>query len=104
MIELPSAIPDVRVMLALEPEELGAKMLFLLRGRKGVFNYSAILDEPWSDHFSGRPKYPPELEDRSTGCHSGGMGMATGSRPDYSRARHGRRERQCAPQPSREKV
>lgn len=59
MIELPSAIPDVRVMLALEPEELGAKMLFLLRGRKGVFNYSAILDEPWSDHFSGRPKYPP---------------------------------------------
>jgi uncharacterized protein (TIGR02391 family) len=33
MIELPSVIPDVEVLLALEPEELASKMLFLLRAR-----------------------------------------------------------------------
>lgn len=33
MIELLTAIPDVDVLLALEPEELAAKMLFLLRRR-----------------------------------------------------------------------
>ncbi|WP_281493046.1 hypothetical protein [Niveispirillum cyanobacteriorum] len=31
MIELPRLIPDVETLLALEPEELGAKILFLLR-------------------------------------------------------------------------
>lgn len=31
MLELARAIPDVDVLLALEPEELGAKLLFLLR-------------------------------------------------------------------------
>ena len=34
MHELPTAIPDVNVLLALEPEELASKMLFLLRQRK----------------------------------------------------------------------
>ena len=34
MYELAQAIPDVEVLLALEPEELGAKLLFLLRKRK----------------------------------------------------------------------
>ena len=33
MIELSRAIPDADVVLDLEPEELGAKLLFLLRGR-----------------------------------------------------------------------
>jgi uncharacterized protein (TIGR02391 family) len=33
MYELPEAIPDVEVLLKLEPEELGAKLLFLLRKR-----------------------------------------------------------------------
>ena len=33
MYELTQAIPDVDVLLALEPEELGAKLLFLLRKR-----------------------------------------------------------------------
>jgi hypothetical protein len=28
MLELPTAIPDVEVLLALEPEELAGKMLF----------------------------------------------------------------------------
>jgi hypothetical protein len=30
MIELPTAIPNVEVLLALEPEELAGKILFLL--------------------------------------------------------------------------
>jgi len=34
MQELTQAIPDVDVLLALEPEELGAKLLFLLRAAK----------------------------------------------------------------------
>ena len=33
MHELPQTIPDEEVILALEPEELAAKMLFLLRER-----------------------------------------------------------------------
>ncbi len=33
MYELPRVVPDVEVLLALEPEELGAKLLFLLRKR-----------------------------------------------------------------------
>ena len=33
MYELAKAIPDVEVLLALEPEDLGAKLLFLLRKR-----------------------------------------------------------------------
>jgi hypothetical protein len=35
------AIPDVDVFLSLEPEELGAKLLFLARER-GVFSPSSI--------------------------------------------------------------
>ena len=40
MRELVEAIPDVDVLLALEPEELGAKILFLLRKRhdRGQFH------------------------------------------------------------------
>jgi hypothetical protein len=34
MQELITAIPDVDTLLALEPEELGAKLLFILRGRR----------------------------------------------------------------------
>jgi hypothetical protein len=34
MRELIAAIPDVEALLALEPEELGAKLLFLIRARQ----------------------------------------------------------------------
>ena len=34
MRELITGIPDVDVLLALEPEELGAKLLFLIRARQ----------------------------------------------------------------------
>ena len=33
MRELPGAIPGIEVLLVLEPEELGAKLLFLIRER-----------------------------------------------------------------------
>jgi hypothetical protein len=46
MIELPTAIPDFEVLLALEPEELGAKMLFLLRTRtEAMFNLVTLREE-----------------------------------------------------------
>ena len=35
MRDLATAIPDVAVLLALEPEELGAKLLFLVKAQCG---------------------------------------------------------------------
>jgi uncharacterized protein (TIGR02391 family) len=43
VIELPRIIPDADVLLALEPEELGAKLLFLLRKR--AFQRNMFLPE-----------------------------------------------------------
>ncbi|MCB2075133.1 MAG: TIGR02391 family protein [Novosphingobium sp.] len=49
MRELPQAIPDVDVLLALQPEELAAKMLFLLRERSEDKFYAYNLsNELWS--------------------------------------------------------
>jgi hypothetical protein len=36
MCHLISAIPDAEVLLALEPAELGAKLLFPIRARQGL--------------------------------------------------------------------
>ena len=49
MIELLTAIPDPAVLLASEPEELGAKMLFLIRRRHdaGQFNIGNLRIELW---------------------------------------------------------
>ena len=59
MIELPTAIPGVEVLLALEPEELGAKMLFLLRKRtEPMFNLATLRGELWSQSLSDRPHSP----------------------------------------------
>lgn len=60
MLELPNAIPDVDVLLALEPEELAGKMLFLLRARaqNGMFHVGTLRSELWSQALSGRPQYP----------------------------------------------
>ncbi|MGR0113231.1 TIGR02391 family protein [Ralstonia pseudosolanacearum] len=60
MIELPTAIPDVNVLLALEPEELAGKMLLLLRarGEHEMFNVGTLRSELWSQAYSGRPQYP----------------------------------------------
>ncbi|WP_213780745.1 TIGR02391 family protein [Caballeronia sp. dw_276] len=62
MIEPPTQIPDVEVLLALEPEELDGKMLLLLRARDEhwTFNVGALRRELWDQHAAlvGRPQYP----------------------------------------------
>jgi uncharacterized protein (TIGR02391 family) len=50
MQEIAQAIPDVDVLLGLEPEELGAYLLFALRQRQfsmGQFQISSLIGELW---------------------------------------------------------
>jgi hypothetical protein len=44
-----TAIPDVGVLLALEPEELGAKLLFLVKARvgSGMLHPGELQNELW---------------------------------------------------------
>lgn len=62
MLELPTQIPDVEALLALEPEELAGKMLLLLRarGERQMFNVGTLRTELWDHHaaLAGRPQYP----------------------------------------------
>ncbi|MGX8011378.1 TIGR02391 family protein [Mesorhizobium sp. ORM8.1] len=59
MKELIQAIPDVEVLLALEPEELGGKLLFVLRSRGGQLHRDNLLNEFQTPfHYSGVPQYP----------------------------------------------
>lgn len=54
MLELAQAIPDVEVLLTLEPEELGAKLLFCLRKRslpQDMFHPSSLNNELWGQSF-----------------------------------------------------
>ena len=58
MHELLTAIPDIEVLLAPEPEELGAKLLFLARGRQEhMFSAEGTASELWSV-APGTPEYP----------------------------------------------
>lgn len=60
MLNLAQAIPDVEALLALEPEELGAKLLFLLRKRNlsnSAFNPSNLNGELWT--FPPLPNQEP---------------------------------------------
>ena len=47
-----TSIPDVDVLLALEPEELGAKVLFLLKAgqeqREEMFTLTGMSSEAWA--------------------------------------------------------
>ena len=61
MYELPHAIPDPQVLLNLQPEELGGKILFLLRKRSEQpnrapqdFIFAALSD---SNARRNRPRY-----------------------------------------------
>lgn len=61
MNQLLTLIPDVDVLLALEPEELGAKMLFLLRKHPdgaGQFNIGNLALELQQTHYPNAPSYP----------------------------------------------
>lgn len=65
MQELAQAIPDVNVLLALEPEELGAKLLFLVRKRKphrNMFKPSVLNAELWPQSYvpGHQTAYPQE--------------------------------------------
>jgi uncharacterized protein (TIGR02391 family) len=64
MFELTRAIPDADVLLALEPEVLGAKLIFLLRERFGdkPFHPSNLVAEIWptSTLPGNEPRYPLE--------------------------------------------
>ena len=59
MLQLVTAIPDVDALLALEPEELGARMLFLIRSRPDAaqFSLSTLRGELWTQNFD-RQLYP----------------------------------------------
>lgn len=63
MIQLYQAIPDPDLLLALEPEELAAKLLFLLRQRgEPMFHPGNLQNEPYQDSISGRAGYPRQRE------------------------------------------
>ena len=58
MSRLVQAIPDVEVFLALEPEELGAKLLFLAKECGGMFSPSNFEAEIWDAEIRRQPTYP----------------------------------------------
>jgi len=65
MKELPQSVPDVQVLLALEPEELGAKLLFLLRKRFGttMFSPAGLESEFWEgSHLPNQQQLYPRQE------------------------------------------
>jgi uncharacterized protein (TIGR02391 family) len=72
MYEIPTAIPDVNVLLALEPEELGAKILFLLKkrqqqptamvGNNSMFILGNLENELWQHSHVNQPRYPRDKE------------------------------------------
>ena len=64
MRELVSEIPSVDAFLALEPEELGAKLLFLTRQREGhgMFHPGNYSLELFSERGSNWESYPRERE------------------------------------------
>jgi uncharacterized protein (TIGR02391 family) len=59
MIQLFQTMPDPDALLALEPEELAAKMIFLIRRRDGtdMFNVGSLRNELWTQNL-GQPLYP----------------------------------------------
>src|ERR1700679_2398444 len=63
VIELAHAIPNCEVVLALEPEELGAKILFVLRNRqhhRGEFSLTSEIGALWPLSLvpGQQPPYP----------------------------------------------
>jgi uncharacterized protein (TIGR02391 family) len=59
VLQLFQTMPDPEVLLALEPEELAAKMIFLIRQREGtsMFNVGSLRNELWTKNL-GQPLYP----------------------------------------------
>jgi len=62
MRQLVQQIPEVDALLALEPEELGSKLLFLLRTdvsqhQNGMFYPTSKINELWNDRHDQSPTY-----------------------------------------------
>lgn len=69
MRELPRLIPNVEDLLSLEPEELGAKILFLIRQRfererNAHANLGNIQGEPFGQSYNGEHRYPDHARDQ----------------------------------------
>jgi len=68
MHELPGAVPDPQVLLSLRAEELGGKMIFLMRKRSenranNGFIFSNLINELWPQNYlpNYSPPYPEQL-------------------------------------------
>lgn len=70
MKEIFEAIPEADVLLSLEPEVLGAKLLFLLRKRfgAGIFFPSTMCNELWELRTRKLPTYPENTRDAIEGA------------------------------------
>jgi uncharacterized protein (TIGR02391 family) len=66
VVTIAQAIPDVELFLALEPEELGAKLLFLVRKRQrfdgDMFFPPRFESEIWENQLYGRQIYPRQRQ------------------------------------------
>jgi uncharacterized protein (TIGR02391 family) len=63
MHELPRTIPDVKMLLALAPEELASTILFLLKKRNDAKFHTGNLQRELGAHStSGQPQYPRQYE------------------------------------------
>lgn len=62
-MKLSNLIPDAELLLALEPEELGLKMLPVLSSGPDQFTYNSFIDDIEFDHPRDGRQYPTEFED-----------------------------------------
>ena len=62
MLQLAQAIPDVDLLLSLEPEELARQLFPLLRRRGGTHNLGNYINELWPPPYSNQPGYPIERQ------------------------------------------
>ena len=58
MSPIVQAIPDVDVFLSLEPEELGAKLLFIAKQDRDMFSLIGFEQGIWEAEMRGQPTYP----------------------------------------------
>jgi len=99
MHELERIVPDPQVLLALEPEVVGAKILFMLRKRcenvlrpQQSFLLSNLLGELWPGTYpyvaaQQQQGYPPQKREEINLAICGGVGLVSRSRLARARTR-----------------